>query len=167
MEKMSIALVTCEVELWGAENLRLALSAAGYRVFASSIGEALERIVRIRPDLTIANLAGNHPENRRLCKLLARPDFPPLVVIGSSVSSIQLMELFATGITDYLTRPINPLELVARVHNIVSRIQLPLHIPGTAVFSDQQLTSFRPVRYPLTQALRDLAERLNHTLLQR
>ena len=164
VEKTSIVLVTSEVELWGAENLRLALSSAGHRVFAASSGEVLECLERIRPDLTLANLAGGHPEDLRLCKRLARPDLPPLVVIGQSVDSSQLVALFAAGITDYLTRPVNPRELIARVNNILHRTQLPLQKPGTAVSPDQQLTSFRPVRYPLAQTLQNLAERLNRSL---
>ena len=167
MERKSIVLVTSEVELWGAENLRLALSSAGYKVIAANNGEALDRIEQTRPDLPLANLAGAHPEDWRICKQLARPDLPPLVVIGPSVDSNHLVDLFAAGITDYLARPVNSRELVARVQNILHRTQLPLQKPGTAVSPDQQLTRFSPVRYPLAQTLQNLAERINRSLTQR
>ena len=167
VEKTVILLVTSEVELWGAENLRLALSAAGYRVVAASSGEARHSIGRIKPVLTIANLTGDHPEDRHLCKQLARPDFPPMDVIGSSIGTSHLLELFASGICDYLTRPVNPLVLVARVHNIVRRRQLPSQTTGTAVSLSQRLTGFKPARAPLTKVMQALAKRLNHALLQR
>ena len=112
----------------------------------------------VQPDLTIANLAGDRPEDLRLCKLLARPGQALLIVIGSQLQSNQLLEMFEAGITDYLARPVNLRELVARVSNILHRTQPPFQLDGTAVSSDSQAIGHQTT--PLARALRDLAGRL-------
>jgi hypothetical protein len=99
----------------------------------------------VQPDLTIANLAGDRPEDLRLCKLLAIPGQALLIVISSQLQSNQLLEMFEAGITDDLARPVNLREPVARVRNILHRTQPPFQLDGTAVFLDSQpILAIRP-----------------------
>jgi DNA-binding response OmpR family regulator len=167
VEKYSLALVTIEEELWGVEKVRLALSSAGHRVIAIRSWDTLDVIERIKPDLVLANLAGDRPGDLQLCKWLARPGQAPLVVVGSSVHSDHILAMFEAGITDYLVRPVNPRELVARVNNILHRTQPPFQMDGTAVNSDIQSESHQSFRVPLYKAVRGLVGRLARSMPQR
>jgi len=167
VDKICLALVTIEGELWGVEKVRLGLSSAGYRVVAVRSWEAVGVIKRIQPNLIIANLAGDRPEDLQLCKSLAKSSLAPLVVIGSQVHSSYILAMFEAGITDYLSRPVNQRELVARVRNILHRTQLPLQIHGTAVDSEIQINNVQKVGVPLFKALRNLAGRLARGVPQR
>jgi len=167
MDKFCIALVTTDEELWGVEKVRLALSSAGYKNVAMKRWEALDVIERIQTDLIIANLTGDRAEDLRLCKLLARTNEAPLVVIGAPIQSSQILAMFEAGITDYLVRPVNLRELVARVRNILHRTQPPFQLDGTAVFLDSQNEGVQTAKIPLSKVLRGLAGRLAHCIPQR
>lgn len=140
MDRLCIALIAAGEDLWGVEKTRMALSEAGYRVMAVESWEALDLISRNNPALIIASLTGRRTEDLDLCKLLARRGEAPLVVISSTVEESQQLALFEAGVTDYLTHPVNPRELVARVHNILHRTQPPLRRKGAASDADS-LTS--------------------------
>jgi DNA-binding response OmpR family regulator len=74
---------------------------------------------------------------------------------------------FEAGITDYLARPVNLRELVARVRNILHRSQPPFQFAETAVFSDNQIAITQSGNFSLTKTLRGLVVRLVRTLPQR
>jgi DNA-binding response OmpR family regulator len=164
MDKMSIALTTNEDELWGVEKVRLALSTAGFKVLAMKNWQAPEVTRQTNPDLIIANLAGDHPEDLRLCRLLASTNQAPLIVIGSPIQTNQVLEMFEAGITDYLVRPVNLRELVARVRNILYRSQPPFQFDETAVFSDNPIAITHSGNFSLKETLRSLVGRLVRTL---
>ena len=167
MDKYCIALVTDEEELWGVEKVRLALSAAGYKIVATKNWQALEVIKRIKPDLIIANLAGDHPEDLRLCKLLAKSAPAPLIVIGSVVQSSQILAMFEAGVTDYLVRPINLRELVARVRNVFHRTKPPFQTDETAAFSIPNFENTQNAKIQSSKALRGLVGWVARYLPQR
>jgi DNA-binding response OmpR family regulator len=73
---------------------------------------------------------------------------------------------FEAGITDYLARPINLRELVARVRNILHRSPPPFQFDETAVFSENQIAITQSGNYSLTKILCGLAVRLVRTLPQ-
>jgi two-component system alkaline phosphatase synthesis response regulator PhoP len=167
VEKFTIALVTDEEELWGVEKVRLALSAAGYKIVATKNWQALEVVERIQPDLIIANLAGDHPEDLRLCKLLTRSVQAPLIVIGSAIQSSQILAMFEAGITDYLIRPINLRELIARVRNVLNRTKPPFQEDETAAFSVPKIENAQNTKIQASKALRGLAGWLARYMPQR
>lgn len=167
MDKYCIALVTVEDELWGVEKVRLALSAAGYKIVAAKNWQALDVLERVKPDMIIANLAGDRPEDLRLCKLLARSVQAPLIVIGSSVQSSQILAMFEAGVTDYLVRPVNLRELVVRVRNIFHRTKPPSQIDGTAAFSALKVDGAQSAKIQASKALRGLAGWLARCIPQR
>jgi DNA-binding response OmpR family regulator len=144
VDRIRIGLVAAGNELWGVENTRKALSAAGYKVLAVENWEAIDILARNRPALVIASLTGSRESDISLCKLLAR-GVAPLVVISSPVEESQQLAFFEAGATDFLTHPVNLRELIARVNNILYRTQPPLLISGTAAASG---SASSPNRYP-------------------
>lgn len=161
MERVCIAVVAAGDELWGVENIRLALSSAGYKVIAIENWGVVDILDWSRPALIIASMAGGRSEDIHLCKLLVRRGVAPVVVIGSQVEERQQLELFEAGVTDFMTHPVNLRELVARVHNILQRTKPPLHFPGAAAttISDSPIKSVQAGRNSFCKLFQVIKER--------
>jgi DNA-binding response OmpR family regulator len=161
VERLCIALVATGDELWGVEKIRMVLSSAGYRVIAIDNWDAIELITWRKPALIIASQAGFRSEEISLCKILVRRGGAPVVVISSPVDESQRLDYFDAGVTDFLTHPVYPRELIARVHNILQRTQPPLQRYGTAAESGLHLS---PVNdhfgiSPITKRIQAISKR--------
>lgn len=121
----TVVMVVSGPELWGIDRVRLALFEAGYKVAAVDTQERRlsEAVIRQKPALLIANLSGSQPQDLELCQRLTHLSEAPVVAIGSSMDEAFRVNLLSVGADDYLVRPVNPRELVARVRNILRRTQ--------------------------------------------
>jgi two-component system, OmpR family, response regulator ResD len=148
-------------EMWGVEKIRLALSSAGYKVIAIENWEAIDIMSWNKPALIIASLTADRTENISLCKLFVRYGDAPVIVISSPEEEYQQLGFFETGITDFLTYPVNPRELVARVNNILNRTQPPLLRNGTAgmVGSDSFTSIAQNERSLFSKMIRGITKR--------
>lgn len=115
-----IAIVSGD-ELWGIERARAALSAAGYQVNSLGMAEFENAASRQPPDLIIANLSGSTSDDLKMCQLIRHVNSAPMVAIGSGADETFRVSMMECLVDDFLTRPINPRELVARVGNILRR----------------------------------------------
>jgi DNA-binding response OmpR family regulator len=116
-----IAIVTHGEELWGAERLRRILSDAGFRVLSVEAGDMQNTFQKKRPAIVIANLAGGSSGDLEFCRKLSQFFQAPIVAIGSSRDENTIVSMIEAVVDDYMVRPVNPLELVARVHSILRR----------------------------------------------
>ena len=95
------------------------LDAVGYTTaFATSGKQALERIEISRPDLILLDLMMPHMDGLQTCeKLQADPHYReiPIVFLTASSNKEHLLQAFERGAVDYITKPFNSLELLARV----------------------------------------------------
>ncbi len=97
----------------------------GYRVLEASTGEeALEIIWSERPDLVILDLMLPGIDGFEVCRRL-RKNFADMAVImltarGQDTDKVLGLEL---GADDYVVKPFNPSELVARVRALLRRIR--------------------------------------------
>lgn len=103
-------------------NLRVVgtmLDAVGYTTaFATSGKQALERIAISRPDLILLDLMMPHMDGLQTCeKLQADPQYReiPILFLTASNNKEHLLQAFDLGAVDYITKPFNSLELLARV----------------------------------------------------
>ena len=104
------------------ENLALlsdALERAGYKVLVAMDGiSALERMQRMRPDVVLldAMMPGldGFETCRRMKAMPAIADIPVLFMTALTESE-HVVEGFAAGGIDYVTKPIHPEEVLARV----------------------------------------------------
>jgi two-component system, OmpR family, alkaline phosphatase synthesis response regulator PhoP len=103
---------------------RMYLVADGFRVETASNGqEALQRVHASRPDLVVLDLMMPGMDGWEVCrKLRAEGDIPIIILTARSddVDKIVGLEL---GADDYLTKPFNPRELVARAKAVLRRYQ--------------------------------------------
>ncbi len=117
--------------------------------------EALIRVKSEDFDLIIASLDLAETDGLRLCSQLRTNETTrqtPILVVSNDADMKRLERALDIGVNDYVTRPIDPLELVARVHTLLKRkkyqdklkenIQLSLELAIT-----DQLTGLYNRRY--------------------
>ena len=102
--------------------VRLYLEREGFQVDSATDGRvALEQLLARPPDLVVLDLMLPGLDGREICrKLRARSDLPILMLTArdDDIDKIVGLEL---GADDYLTKPFNPRELVARIRAILRR----------------------------------------------
>ena len=101
---------------------RLYLKKEGFRVEAAYDGaQALQKAKSLRPDLIILDLMMPEPDGLTVCRELRKTSTVPIIMLtarGDDVDRIVGLEL---GADDYVTKPFNPRELVARVKAVLRR----------------------------------------------
>jgi DNA-binding response OmpR family regulator len=135
-------------ELMGVEKIREALFNAGFKVAAVETGNARQAVLEKRPALIVANLSGSEAADLELCWLLRRLVPAPIVVIGAGQDEALRIGMLEMVVDDFLTRPVNPRELVARVRSILRRTQHALpgdaNDPAHVVHTPQSSTAGKP-----------------------
>src|ERR1041385_2489564 len=88
----------------------------GYEVQTAADAAEMDRAMqRSRPDLIVLDLMLPGENGLSICKRLSAPDQPPVVMLsamGEDTDKIVGLEL---GADDYLSKPCNPRELLARI----------------------------------------------------
>src|SRR3990167_8197517 len=92
------------------------LQKQGYRVSAAADGKALRAaLVAARPDLIVLDLMLPGEDGLQLCRdLRSRSNLPVIMLTarGEETDRIVVLEM---GADDYLAKPFNPRELLARI----------------------------------------------------
>lgn len=104
---------------YNLQLLETILERAKYRVVRATNGErALEQIERKVPDLILLDLMMPGMDGLQVCRILkanARYREIPIIFLTANNESKNLIEAFGSGAVDYITKPFNVLELLARV----------------------------------------------------
>jgi len=123
---------------------RMYLEKDGFRVKSASDGAtALEMIDRSPPALVVLDLMLPRVDGWEVCRRVrasrAHADLP-IIMLTARDDDIDKIVGLELGADDYLTKPFNPRELVARVKAILRRAgpkmvkESPLHIKDLAIF---------------------------------
>lgn len=108
----------------------LYLKRDGYSVLPAYDGqEALEMARRRRPDLVVLDLMLPELSGMDVCKLLRAESRMPIIMLTARAADEDKLRGLDLGADDYLTKPFNPRELVARVRAIIRRAY-PEETPG-------------------------------------
>ena len=152
------------------ELAQMYLEQAGFRVESAGDGAtALEMVARQPPALLVLDLMLPEVDGWEVCRRVragsAAPELPIIMLTArdEDVDKIVGLEL---GADDYLTKPFNPRELVARVKAILRRSQrsvragAPVHVGDVTVDPDRhevriagQMVELRPKEFDLLLAL--------------
>ncbi len=106
--------------------LRTTLSAQGYDLRVAGDGEAALEIVKDwTPDLVITDLAMPNMDGLELCKRLRATSQVPILVLSVRGQDRMKVQALDAGADDYVTKPFNMSELLARVRAHLRRAPSP------------------------------------------
>lgn len=102
--------------------VELYLSKAGYRVASAEDGDVTLRKVRdLRPDLLVLDIMMPGPDGLEITRTLRRASDIPIILLTARTGDVDRISGLQFGADDYVTKPFNPLELVARVQTVLRR----------------------------------------------
>jgi DNA-binding response OmpR family regulator len=105
-----------------ASFVALYLKNAGYKVRTVGTGEAaLEQVNEERPDLIVLDLMLPDIDGIEVCRRIRKSSEVPILMLTARDEDVDKIIGLEVGADDYLTKPFNPRELVARVKSILRR----------------------------------------------
>ena len=128
-DKATILLVDDEPHI--LELAQLYLHADGYRVVTARTGvEALEQVRAAHPALIVLDLMLPDLDGWEVCREVRKQSQVPIIMLTARSEAVDKIVGLELGADDYMTKPFNPRELVARVHAVLRRTAAPLPPSG-------------------------------------
>ena len=117
--------------------LRRYLAQEGFEVILAEDSKALNRIMlRDAVDLIVLDLMMPGEDGLSICRRLrAANDRTPIIMLTAKGDDVDRIGGLEIGADDYVSKPFNPRELVARINAILRR-QAPLPTPGAPAEND-------------------------------
>lgn len=98
------------------------LMAAGYQVITRTDGDqAIEAVAVEQPDLVILDIILGELDGYEVCRRVREFTSVPIIMLTAKVKNTELLEGFNAGADDYVTKPFNSKELLARVQAVLGR----------------------------------------------
>ena len=114
MEKFRILVVDDDDAI--RDVIQIYLRNAGYEVLQAEDGqEALALLARTKVQLIILDLMMPHMDGISFCLKLRETSQTPIIMLSAKTEDMDKIHGLSIGADDYMTKPFNPLELVARV----------------------------------------------------
>jgi len=119
---MEYKVLVVEDERTLLETLEYNLAHQGYQVFTAENGRDGLDIARSElPDLIVLDLMLPGIDGFEVCRILRRELSVPIIMLTARSEEVDKIVGLEMGADDYLTKPFNPRELVARVRAILRR----------------------------------------------
>ena len=97
----------------------------GFEVYEATDGvDALSRLDTVKVDLFIIDIMMPNMDGWELCRELRAAYDLPILMLTAKGETSQKLKGFQMGTDDYLVKPFEPLELVARVHALLKRYRI-------------------------------------------
>src|SRR5215469_4342202 len=130
-KKRNILVVDDEAQI--TRVLKTMLSAQGYGIRTAADGKlALEEFKSWSPDLVITDLRMPNMDGLELCRRIRTESRIPIIVLSVKGEETIKVEALDAGADDYITKPFNVNELLARVRAALRRAMVSLE-PETPV----------------------------------
>jgi DNA-binding response OmpR family regulator len=115
------------------ELAKLYLEKEGYQVRGASCGkDALSNLVISKPSLVVLDLMLPDIDGFDVCREIRKKSDVPILMLTARKEDVDKIVGLELGADDYLTKPFNPRELLARVKAILRRYQAGRK-PGEAI----------------------------------
>lgn len=102
------------------------LEAAGFRTLSARDGDQALALCRtLRPDLMLLDLNIPRRDGFQVLSQLRQFDGLPVIVVSAMTEDEDKLSALRIGADDYVTKPFNPKEVVARVTAVLRRMQPP------------------------------------------
>lgn len=107
------------------ELARVFLQKEGFDVIEASDGvEALKKLESVKVDLAVLDIMMPNMDGWELCRQLRQFYDMPLLMLTAKGEISQKLKGFQMGTDDYLVKPFEPLELIARVKALLKRYDI-------------------------------------------
>lgn len=115
-----ILIVDDEKEI--ADLLEVYLQNDGYQVYKFYSGqEALQCIEKTKIDMAVLDVMLPDLDGFQLCRLIRKKYFFPIIMLTAKVEDANKIMGLTLGADDYITKPFNPLKVVARIKTQLRR----------------------------------------------
>lgn len=128
------------------DGIRLALSLAledeGYEVLQAADGQrGLELFGEHHVDLVLLDLRLPDLSGFDVCRMIRSESIVPIIIITAETDTHDMVAGLEAGADDYVTKPVVPKQLAARIRALMRRAQLHRSAPGAAArtFGDVEL----------------------------
>ncbi len=109
---------------------RLYLNNEGFRVEAAYDGkQALDKARSLKPDLIVLDIMMPEMDGLTVCKELRKTSNVPVIILTARGDEVDRIVGLEIGADDYMAKPFNPRELVARVKAVLRRSQGERDVP--------------------------------------
>ena len=107
------------------ELVRVFLGREGFEVIEASDGvEALLKLDSLKADLAVIDVMMPNMDGWELCRELRATFDIPILMLTAKAETVDKLKGFQAGTDDYLIKPFEPLELVARVNALLKRYRI-------------------------------------------
>lgn len=160
MSENAARLLIVDDDLTLAGMLREILELEGYGVIALANGEsALQQLSDLAPDLVILDVMLPGIDGFEVLRRIREKHELPVIMLTARGDEAERIEGLTSGADDYIPKPFNPAELVARIHNVLRRTASAEPAPDILESGSLQLDCRkREVRVGSTQAQLTAAE---------
>ena len=157
MSKAKILIIEDDKEI--SRLTAMYLEAEGYCTHIIADGsKAKHSVLATQPDLVILDLMLPGLDGVSVCKQLRQFYLQPILVLTACCDDISEVSLLKLGADDYLTKPVRPHVMLARIENllrryqkIVQRVEL-IQVGQITISTNKQQVSFNGQTLPLTTA---------------
>lgn len=112
------------------------LQSIGFLTFAAAnADEAYAQLDRHRIDLVVLDVMMPGTSGLEVCRHLAENQGPPVILLTALTEDIDRIIGLEIGADDYLSKPFNPRELIARIRSVLRRSRAPGMSTSSAVHS--------------------------------
>lgn len=148
-----------------AEMVGIVLRAKGFDVVTTPDGaSALESFEHLAPDVVLLDLMLPGMDGIEVCRRLRRDSDVPIIMLTARSDTADVVEGLEAGADDYLTKPFEPEELVARIKARVRRADAPtterltigdlvIDVNGHEVRRGEELIALTPLEFDLLTQL--------------
>jgi len=131
-EKLRGSILIVDDSLNNLLLLELILSRKGYKVETASSGqEALDSVDLAQPDLILLDIMMPEMDGYEVCSRLKASDRTrgiPIIFLSAVVQASEKVKAFNAGGADYITKPFQTVEVIARVENQLRLRELELQL---------------------------------------
>ena len=136
---ISVLLVDDDPQL--VRLVRANLESVGYRVStAADAHDALENIDLEMPDLILLDIMLPEIDGYELCRRIREFASIPIIMLTAKVEDIDKVKGLKLGADDYVTKPFNVQELLARIEAVLRRTQSSEEVDGPRVLTCGDVT---------------------------
>jgi len=165
-EKKSLRILIVDDEKAIRCFLKAALSSYGYNVFEAAAGiEATEKSISLHPDAIILDLGLPDIDGIEVLRKIRKRSKVPIIILSVREDPMEKVSALNAGADDYLTKPFNTKELLARLKAVMRRLlpsdkdeifkmgKLLVDITKHQITVDENQVDLTPIEYDILKLL--------------